>query len=87
MKRRIFIAGGACLGLTSGSAWAQDYPTRQVRVVVPYPAGGGTDLVARLVGPRLSERWKQTVIVDNKGGASERLPADHWSFTDKRQLT
>jgi tripartite-type tricarboxylate transporter receptor subunit TctC len=76
MKRRIFIAGGACLGLTSGSAWAQDYPTKQVRVVVPYPAGGGTDLVARLVGPRLSERWKQTVIVDNKGGASGILGSE-----------
>jgi tripartite-type tricarboxylate transporter receptor subunit TctC len=76
MKRRIFIAGGACLGLTSGSAWAQDYPTRQVRVVVPYPAGGGTDLAARLVGPRLSERWKQTVIVDSKGGASGILGSE-----------
>ena len=76
MKRRTFIAAGASLGLASGSARAEHYPTRQVRVVVPYPAGGGTDLVARLVGPRLSERWKQTVIVDNKGGASGILGSE-----------
>ena len=76
MKRRTFIAAGASLGLASGSARAEHYPTRQVRVVVSYPAGGGTDLVARLVGPRLSERWKQTVIVDNKGGASGILGSE-----------
>ena len=76
MKRRTFIAAGASLGLASGSARAEHYPTRQVRVVVPYPPGGGTDLVARLVGPRLSERWKQTVIVDNKGGASGILGSE-----------
>jgi tripartite-type tricarboxylate transporter receptor subunit TctC len=76
MKRRTFFAAGASLGLASGSARAEHYPTRQVRVVVPYPAGGGTDLVARLIGPRLSERWKQTVIVDNKGGASGILGSE-----------
>ena len=48
----------------------QDFPNKPVRVVVPYPAGGGTDIVARLVTPGLTERWKQTVLVDNKGGAS-----------------
>ncbi|NDH63021.1 MAG: tripartite tricarboxylate transporter substrate binding protein [Alphaproteobacteria bacterium] len=51
-------------------------PARQVRVVVPYPAGGGTDLVARLIVPRLAERWKQTVIIDNKGGASGILGSE-----------
>jgi tripartite-type tricarboxylate transporter receptor subunit TctC len=44
--------------------------------VVPYPAGGGTDLVARLVIPRLADRWKQTVIIDNKGGASGILGSE-----------
>src|SRR5262249_39804581 len=51
-------------------------PTRTVRVVVPYPAGGGTDLVARLVVPKLAERWKQTVVIDNKGGASGILGSE-----------
>ena len=80
MKRRRFVVGAAGMGLTAGLApaiaRAQDFPTKQVRVVVPYPAGGGTDLVARLVIPRLAERWKQTVIIDNKGGASGILGSE-----------
>src|SRR5262245_57862993 len=66
LKRRGFIAAAVGLGAAPGVVRAQDFPNRQVRVVVPYPAGGGTDLVARLVIPRLAERWKQTVIIDNK---------------------
>ena len=80
MKRRGFVVAAAGLGLTPGLApgiaRAQEFPTRQVRVVVPYPAGGGTDLVARLIVPRLAERWKQTVIIDNKGGASGILGSE-----------
>jgi len=76
MKRRGFIVATAGLGLAPAIARAQDYPTKQVRVVVPYPAGGGTDLVARLIVPRLAERWKQTVIIDNKGGASGILGSE-----------
>ena len=76
MKRRGFIVAAAGLGLAPAIARAQDYPTKQVRVVVPYPAGGGTDLVARLIVPRLAERWKQTVIIDNKGGASGILGSE-----------
>ncbi len=79
MKRRGFVAAAAAatgFGLAPAIARAEDYPTRQVRVVVPYPAGGGTDLVARLVVPRLAERWKQTVIIDNKGGASGILGSE-----------
>ncbi len=79
MTRRGFVAAGtagAAFGLAPAIVRAQDYPTKQVRVVVPYPAGGGTDLVARLVIPRLAERWKQTVIIDNKGGASGILGSE-----------
>ena len=53
MKRRGFIVAAAGLGLAPAIARAQDYPTKQVRVVVPYPAGGGTDLVARLIVPKV----------------------------------
>lgn len=56
-------------------AAAQDWPQRPVRIVVPYPAGGGVDPVARLVGQKLSEAWKQPVIVDNKAGASGSIGA------------
>ena len=79
MTRRGFVAAGtagAAFAMAPAIVRAQDYPTKQVRVVVPYPAGGGTDLVARLVIPRLAERWKQTVIIDNKGGASGILGSE-----------
>src|SRR5260370_6392096 len=75
--RRDFGRGvlGVASGLTGAALGpaivrAQDFPARQVRVVVPYPPGGATDIVARVVIPRLAERWKQTVIIDNKAGAS-----------------
>jgi tripartite-type tricarboxylate transporter receptor subunit TctC len=68
-RRGLLVAGGG-LPVATSTAWALDYPAKPVRVVVPYPAGGGTDLVARLVCPRLAERWKQTVVIDNRGGAS-----------------
>lgn len=76
MKRRGFVAAAAGLSVAPSRGWAQEFPGRQVRVVVPYPAGGGTDLVARLIVPRLAERWKQTVIIDNKGGASGILGSE-----------
>ena len=58
-----------CALLIAGSAAAQ-YPDRAVRVLVGYPPGGGTDLVARLVAQPLSERWKQPVVVENRPGAN-----------------
>jgi len=75
MKRRGFFAA-AGLPFMPALVRAETFPARQVRVVVPYPAGGGTDLVARLIVPRLAERWKQTVIIDNKGGASGILGSE-----------
>jgi tripartite-type tricarboxylate transporter receptor subunit TctC len=61
------------LGLASlaSAAWAQEgYPNRTVKIVVPYPPGGTTDLLARAVAARLTESLKQTFIVENRGGAS-----------------
>ncbi len=58
------------------AAQAQQYPDRQVRIVVPYTAGGATDAVARAVAQQLSELWKQPVIVENKAGAGASLGAD-----------
>ena len=76
LGRRAFAAGAAALVAAPALVRAQEFPSKPVRVVVPYPAGGGTDLVARLVVPRLAERWKQTVVIDNKGGASGILGSD-----------
>ena len=69
LKRRGLVAAAA-LALAPRFALADSFPAKPVRLVVPYPPGGGTDIVARLVAPRLNERWKQTVIVENKAGAS-----------------
>lgn len=55
---------------------AQDYPSRLVRIVVPQAAGGGTDTFARAVGQRLSERWGQSVVIENKAGAGGVVGTD-----------
>jgi tripartite-type tricarboxylate transporter receptor subunit TctC len=67
----------AVIGLSSsGSVQAQAYPNKPLRIVVPYPAGGGTDVIARMVGAKLSESWGQPVIIENKAGASGILGND-----------
>jgi tripartite-type tricarboxylate transporter receptor subunit TctC len=63
------IAATALLAGTSGT-FSQNFPTKPLRVVVPYPAGGATDYVARLIGERLSRALGQPVVVDNKSGAA-----------------
>ncbi len=62
-------AGALCLAGTFSGAFAAPYPERPVRLVVPFAAGGNTDIFARAIGQRLSELWGQQVVVDNRGGA------------------
>jgi tripartite-type tricarboxylate transporter receptor subunit TctC len=64
------------LSLACSTAVTQTYPTRAVRIVVPYSAGGGTDIVARAVGQKLSDKWGQSVIVDNRVGANGIIGAE-----------
>lgn len=60
----------------SASCWAQAYPARPIRLIVPYAAGGGVDVMARLVAPKLSERLGQRVIIDNHAGATGNIGAE-----------
>jgi tripartite-type tricarboxylate transporter receptor subunit TctC len=61
------------LGLLASGAFAQEYPSKPVRFIVPYPPGGGTDVIARIVQPRLSESLGQTIVIENRGGAGGAL--------------
>ena len=63
-------------GLLASSFAAQAFPDRTVTLVVPFTPGSGSDIIARIIAPKLSERWKQAVIVDNKAGASGNIGAE-----------
>jgi tripartite-type tricarboxylate transporter receptor subunit TctC len=74
-RRRLGLAliASAVLGLGTLQVHAQEWPSRPVRLVVPYPAGGGVDVMARALAQKLQERWNQSVIVDNRPGANTLL--------------
>jgi tripartite-type tricarboxylate transporter receptor subunit TctC len=77
--RRRFLhlaAGAAALPAMSRTASAQTYPARPVRIIVGYPAGGVSDIYARLIGQSLSERLGQSFIVENRPGASGAIAVD-----------
>jgi tripartite-type tricarboxylate transporter receptor subunit TctC len=64
------------LFLLAGAAAAQSYPNKPIRIVVPYAAGGTSDILARQIGPKLNEAWGQAVVVENKPGANGNVGAD-----------
>src|SRR5262245_14227968 len=91
LPRRQFLhlaAGAVALPAVSRIAWAQAYPSRPVRIVVPYGAGTSPDIIARLVGQALSERLGQQLIIENRPGAGGnigtevvvRAPADGYTL-------
>lgn len=79
LRRRALAAALACVFvslLSPSAAWSQAWPSKTVKIVVPYPAGGGTDVMARFLAQKFSEMWGQPVVVENKGGAGGNIGAD-----------
>lgn len=77
MNRVLLLGCSLALGsFTVFVAHSQPYPTRPIRLVVPYPPGGGTDIIARIVGQKLTENLGQQIIVDNRGGAGGTIGTD-----------
>jgi tripartite-type tricarboxylate transporter receptor subunit TctC len=96
---RVVVLGAACL-LAAATAHAQPadtqtYPNRTVRIVVPFPAGGPTDILSRVVAQRLSEVWGQPVVIENQPGANTaiaatrvaKLPADGYTLLAAMDVT
>ena len=77
MKKRLFTTtlSAALLALALPVA-AQSYPAKPIKIVVPFPAGGTSDVLARLIGQKMTENWGQPVVVENKPGSSGNLGAD-----------
>ena len=76
MNRRILMAAWLAVPLCAGPALAQDYPTKPVRLIVPFPAGGSSDVVARFIAQGLSEKTGQQFVVENRAGAAGNLGTD-----------
>jgi len=74
MFKRISIA--VALTLAAGTAFAQAYPTKPIRIVVPFAPGGTSDILARAIGPKMTETWGQPVVVENRTGANGNVGAE-----------
>ena len=77
-NRRLFIGGGIALAASSATSvlGQSGYPNRPIRLIVPYPPGGGTDFFARLVGAAMSQSLGQPIIVENRPGAATVIGAE-----------
>src|SRR5574340_173916 len=80
-RSRLFSLGcaGVLCALASGWGHAQSYPTKPVRMVIPFAPGGNTDIIGRIFTPKLGEILGQQIIVDNRGGAGGTIGTDYAS--------
>ena len=76
MRAQWLVMAALALAAAGGAQAQQNYPTRPIRMIVPFPAGGQTDLVARIVSQRLGDAFKETVVVDNRPGGGGTIGAD-----------
>ena len=74
-SRRFLLA--SMMALAAGSAAAQSYPERAIRVIVNVPAGGGVDTVTRLIGQKLQERLGQPIVIENRAGAAGNIGTEY----------
>ena len=74
MRCALLLLAFACVGVAP-AAQAQDYPSKPLRLIVPFPPGGSTDIVARIVAQKLALRLGQSIVVENRGGAGGTLGA------------
>ncbi|HEY6820542.1 MAG TPA: tripartite tricarboxylate transporter substrate binding protein [Burkholderiales bacterium] len=72
--RRLLVALAACSAV--GTSAAQDYPSRPIHIVVPYTPGTGADILSRVLGPKISDRWHVALVTDNKPGAGGNIGAE-----------
>jgi tripartite-type tricarboxylate transporter receptor subunit TctC len=75
-RRHVLQTLGSSLAFGTLPVWAQEFPSRPVKVIIPFPPGGPTDVLGRIVAQKLSERLGQSFVIDNKPGASGMIGAD-----------
>ena len=79
-REALFAAFGTIMLPSLG--WAQEYPTKPIRIIVTFPAGGGTDIIARVVMNQVGTELKSTLVIDNRGGAGGTIGTDALAKAD-----
>jgi len=76
MKLQRWLAAALCAAFPTGAAYAQAFPAKPIRIVVPFAPGGTSDILARVIGAKMTENWRHQVLVDNRPGASGNIGAE-----------